>query len=88
MVLEAAASCTWVIAARIDGLLESVVDGRNGVLVDAKNEEQFTREINKYLMDDALRHDLGKQARDFVGEWFEWGRIAQRYFDILTRTNG
>jgi glycosyltransferase involved in cell wall biosynthesis len=84
VVLEAAASCTWVVAARIEGLLEAVVDGKNGVLVETENDEEFVREINKYLMDSALRNNLGKNARIFVGERFEWQRIAERYFDIIS----
>jgi phosphatidyl-myo-inositol dimannoside synthase len=88
VVLEAGASCTWVIAARLEGLQDAVIDGKNGVLVEAENEDEFVRQINKYLMDDALRNNLGKNARIFVGERFEWQRIAQRYFDIMTRADG
>ena len=57
----------------------------NGVLVEAKNADEFVRQINKYLMNDALRTELGKKARIFVGEQFEWHRIARRYLDIMTR---
>jgi glycosyltransferase involved in cell wall biosynthesis len=85
VVLEAGASCTWVIAARLEGLQEAVREGMNGVLVEAENEDEFVRQINKYLMNDALRRELGKKARIFVGERFEWHRIAQRYLDIMTR---
>jgi glycosyltransferase involved in cell wall biosynthesis len=87
VVLEAGASCTWVIAARLEGLQEAIMDGKNGVLVEAGNEDEFVRQINKYLMDDTLRNNLGKNARIFVGERFEWHRIAQRYFNIITRIN-
>jgi phosphatidyl-myo-inositol dimannoside synthase len=87
VVLEAGASCTWVIAARLEGLQDAVMDGKNGVLVEAENEDEFVQQINKYLMDDGLRNKLGKEARRFVGERFEWHRIAQRYFDFMTRTN-
>jgi glycosyltransferase involved in cell wall biosynthesis len=86
VVLEAAASCTSVIAARLEGLQDAVTDGKNGVLVEAGNEDEFVRQVNKYLMDDALRNKLGKEARVFVSERFEWHRIAQRYFDIITST--
>jgi glycosyltransferase involved in cell wall biosynthesis len=85
VVLEAGASCTWVIAARLEGLQEAVMDGKNGVLVEAENEDEFVRQINRYLIDDTMRDELGKQARIFVGERFEWYRIAQRYLDIITR---
>jgi len=85
VVLEAGASCTWVIAARLEGLQEAVMDGMNGVLVESGNEDEFVRQINKYLMNDELRHKLGKQARIFVGEQFEWHRVAQRYLDLMTR---
>ncbi len=88
VVLEAGASCTWVIAAKLEGLQEAVMDGKNGILVEAGNEDEFVQEINKYLLDVALRNRLGKEARIFVGERFEWYRIAQRYFDIMTRTTG
>ena len=86
VILEAGASCTWVIAARLEGLQDAVIDGKNGVLVEAENEDEFVRQINKYLMDDALRNNLGNNARIFVGERFEWHRIAKRYFDIMTST--
>ena len=85
VILEAGASCTWVIAARLEGLQEAVKDGMNGVLVEAENADEFVRQINKYLMNDALRTELGKKARVFVGEQFEWHRIARRYLDSMTR---
>jgi glycosyltransferase involved in cell wall biosynthesis len=85
VVLEAGASCTWVIAARLEGLQEAVREGMNGVLVEAENEDEFVRQINKYLMNNALRLELGKKARVFVGEQFEWHRIARRYLDLMTR---
>ncbi len=37
VVLEPGSSCTWVIAARLEGLQDAVIDGKNGVLVEAEN---------------------------------------------------
>ena len=50
------------------------------------NEDEYVRQINKYLMDDALRNNLCKKGQNVFGEQFEWHRISKPYFDIMTST--
>jgi glycosyltransferase involved in cell wall biosynthesis len=60
----------------VQGLKDAVLDGRTGFLVEAENAEKFA--------DRVCRTDLDRQAvRSLVIETYNWGRIYQRYQDIL-----
>lgn len=61
--LEAAASGTPVVAARVGGLLESVVDGETGVLVDGRDPERWAAAVAAILDDEDLRLELGLAGR-------------------------
>ncbi|WAC66388.1 glycosyltransferase [Agrococcus sp. SL85] len=61
--LEAAASGTPVVAARVGGLLESVVDGETGVLVEGRDPERWAAAVASILDDEDLRLELGLAGR-------------------------
>ena len=74
--IEAGCCGLPVIASDVQGLKDAVLDGRTGFLVEAENAEKFA--------DRVCRTDLDRQAvRSLVIETYNWGRIYQRYQDIL-----
>jgi glycosyltransferase involved in cell wall biosynthesis len=79
--LEAMASGTPVVASRIGGLAEVVVDGETGFLVAPGDQEALGDRLALLLSDRRLAARLGANARDLVVERFTWGACAQRCLD-------
>jgi glycosyltransferase involved in cell wall biosynthesis len=79
--LEAMASGTPVVASRIGGLAEVVVDGETGFLVEPGDVEALGDRLALLLADRRLAARLGANARDLVVERFTWRACAERCLD-------
>lgn len=73
--VEAAASGTPVIAFRGGGLVESVLDGGSGMLLDTREPLDWTAAITGLLGDEPRLHSMSATARDHA-EGFTWGATA------------
>ena len=88
VILEAMACETAVVASRVGGIPEIVVDGETGYLVDydSENTEAFTaslaERIDELLTDTALAAKMGKTGRRRVLEHFGWPAIAARTVEL------
>ena len=76
--LEAMASGTPVVASRIGGLAEVVVDGETGFLVAPGDLAALHDRLALLLSDPGLAARLGANARDLVLERFTWPACAER----------
>ena len=87
-VLEAMASATPVVASRIGGVPEVVVDGETGFLVEPGDVDALYDRIASLLADRRLARRLGDNARAAVTERFTWQACARRcvaaYRELLT----
>jgi len=82
-VLEAMASGLPVIATRIAGNEELVVDGQNGLLVPVEDAEGLREALKSLLVQPEQREGMGAAARSRVEKSFGWERVAQEYQSIL-----
>lgn len=69
-VVEAMWMGTPVIATRITGLPEAVVDGKTGFLIPTGDPQAIYRKMRDLLADPALRGQMGKAGRKFAEERF------------------
>jgi len=82
--LEAMACETAVVASRVGGIPEVVVDGTTGLLVDydssdpAGFEREFTAAVNRLASDTAMATAFGKAGRDRAVHSFAWDEIGQQ----------
>jgi glycosyltransferase involved in cell wall biosynthesis len=76
--LEAMASGTPVVASRIGGLAEVVVDGETGFLVPPGDTEALGDRLARLVSDRRLAARLGANARDLVLQRFTWRACAER----------
>ncbi|TMB97745.1 MAG: glycogen synthase [Chloroflexi bacterium] len=86
--LEAMACETAVVASRVGGIPEIVVEGETGYLVDYDPEqtESFTTalaaRIDELLSDSGLATKMGKAGRERVMQDFGWPAIAARTLEL------
>jgi starch synthase len=86
--LEAMACETAVVASRLGGIPEIVVDGETGLLVDydggdpAGFAKELAAAIGKLLEDPELAARMGAAGRRRVLEQFTWSAIADRTVDL------
>ncbi len=78
VVLEAMASGTPVIASRIGGVAEIVLDGVTGFLVPPGDSESLRARLAELLGDPARAQRMGRAARELVLERYTWQAVAER----------
>jgi glycosyltransferase involved in cell wall biosynthesis len=77
-VLEAMASGLPVVASRLGGVPEIVVDGETGFLVDPGDVDELHDRLALLLGDPVLAADMGRRAREVVLGQFTWEHCAAR----------
>ncbi len=86
--LEAMACETAVVASRVGGIPEIVVEGETGYLVDYQPDdvESFTSalaaRVNELMSDPALAARMGKAGRQRVLQHFGWPAIAAKTVEL------
>ena len=63
VVLEAAAMGLPAIGTRVVGLVDSIVDGKTGILVPPKDSEALYRALQSMFNDNELRKKMGQNAK-------------------------
>jgi glycogen synthase len=79
--LEAMAAGKAVIAAKVGGVPELVLDGQTGLLVPPENPTALADVMTKLTTDSDLRQRLGAAGRRRV-EMFSWSALADQYEKI------
>jgi D-inositol-3-phosphate glycosyltransferase len=80
--VEAMACGVPVVASRVGGLAETVVDGITGLHVPARAPHRIAGALATLLADRALRHRLG-EAGARRAQRYGWPRIAAKTYDVL-----
>jgi glycosyltransferase involved in cell wall biosynthesis len=84
--LESAAVGIPVVASRLGGLSEAVVEGITGFLVEPTNADVFAEKINeiaKWSPDD--RMNFAARATQEIKQRFTWDRVAQDYLSCFEK---
>ncbi len=82
-VLEAMASELPIIATRIAGNEELVLDDETGLLAPVGDVESLRDCLRELLTGPERREAMGRAARRRVEEFFGWERVAEQYHTIL-----
>lgn len=77
VLLEAGAMELPVVATRVSGCVDAVIDGETGVLVEPYDVGSLTKSIESYLLDPALRRRHGRAARERVLREFKPEAICE-----------
>lgn len=77
--LEAMQAACPVVASRVGGLEEVVVDGETGTLVPPDDEEALSRAVEVLLADEELRRRMGASGRRRARAVFDWHEGLEEY---------
>jgi glycosyltransferase involved in cell wall biosynthesis len=90
--LESQAMNVPVVASRIGGIPESVIDGETGILVPPRDARSLADAVVALLRDPGTRRRLGRQGRAHVARHFDWQRsldnMTALYQTVIGTANG
>jgi glycosyltransferase involved in cell wall biosynthesis len=82
VVLEAMAAGLPVVATRVEGTSELVIDGRTGLLVPAQAPQDLAFAIEQILSDPAHARTMGQSARERATAEFSWDKMVDQYCEL------
>jgi glycosyltransferase involved in cell wall biosynthesis len=85
---EAMAHGRPVVASAVGGLLDLVVDGETGLLVEPGDVSGLRAALERLLGDAELRARMGAAARERIRERFSWARVTQATIDLYHEVRG
>ena len=88
--IEAQAMGIPVVATKIGGVEEAVLDGVTGLLVSPRNEKAIAEAVIRLVTDKKLRESMSREGPRFVARHFDWEKNAElvelMYYSLLERT--
>ena len=88
--LEAMSCELPVVATNIRGIVDTIENGKEGILIPTKSPSGMVSAISMLLDDDALRKKLGKAGRKTIEEGYTWDIVSDkmiRCYESLLETN-
>ena len=82
--LEAMASGLPVVATRVGGTPEVVVEGETGLLVPPSSPDELAQAILNLLQDSELRRQMGEKARQRIKQHFDIRQMIAKYENLYT----
>jgi glycosyltransferase involved in cell wall biosynthesis len=83
--LEASAACTPVVASKVGGLPEVIIDGETGFLLPLGDVEGMAGKVLELLSDRGVYMRLAKAGRDRSKELFNVQRVLNMYLQVYRR---
>ena len=87
-ILEAMASGLPVISTRAVGVVDCLVDGENGLLVDPRDVDALAAAIGRMVDDGTLRKALARRALADVRSLYSWPAVARKIEGIYEEVAG
>lgn len=81
VLVEANAAGLPVIASRLEGMVDVIEDGANGILVDPMDAGAWAGTVDALLKEDL--EAFSSRARDHAVDRFSWNQIRNQYVDVL-----
>ena len=83
--IEAMACARPVIGAEVGGIKSSVLDGRTGFLVPARDPQAVAQRLALLHANPALAHSMGEEGMRRAFQYFTWRSVAQQAAAIYER---
>lgn len=72
-----------VIGGKSGGVVDAVIDGETGILVESESAQKVSNAINTLFTDKSYATRLGEQGKKRVEEFFQWKKQAQHLQKLL-----
>ena len=72
-----------VVATRVGGIPELMVNERTGFLVEKGDHKSWIERLQTLINDTKMTNEMGKEGRKYITENFSWNRIASQFVKIL-----
>lgn len=83
VLLEAGASSKPVVATKVGGIPEIIIDGKTGFLTN--DPSRFIDHIERLMEDEDLRVKMGLTARNRILQKFTWECVAEEFVKIINK---
>lgn len=77
--IEASASGLPIVASRLEGIPDAVIDGENGQLVPPEDASAFVSVLSDLVESSEQRRTLGESGRAYTERRYSWPRIIDQY---------
>ncbi|MBK9206943.1 MAG: glycosyltransferase [Anaerolineales bacterium] len=84
-VLEAMSSGLPVVATKIAGSEELVLDSVTGLLVNAEDVDSLRDGLSRLIVEEKTRIQMGQASRQRVETEYSWENVARQYSDYLEK---
>jgi glycosyltransferase involved in cell wall biosynthesis len=84
-ILEAMAMEKTVVTSDTGVISEIVQDGETGILVPVNERENISEVLIKLLMDENISTQIGKNARKYVKNFYDWDIIMRQTSNIFEK---
>ncbi len=72
-----------VVASRVGGIVDWLVDGETGFMVDSESPDEFAQKMELLLLDKTLSMAFGKKGREFAEEKFSFEKYMKSLEELL-----
>lgn len=85
IILEAMSCSRAVIATNVGGISETIVNGKNGILIEKGDEKALIDAMIILSENDLKRNIIGQEARKTIENWFTWDINAAKTMMIFKK---
>ncbi len=86
--LEASMCGLPVVVSGMEGIIDAIVDGDNGVHVPPLDADAWVARLSELLAAPSNLATLGERGREFTRYTFSWARMADGYRDVFREVSG
>jgi len=87
VVLEAMAAGKPVVASNVGGVVDLIINGENGYLVEPLNDKMWVKYLNMLISDELLRERLGKNGKKLSAN-FDTEVVTRKIIDVYRTLMG
>lgn len=84
VMLEANLAGLPVVASRLEGIQDVILEGANGHFIESGNAWDFSEAISRYVYDTSSLERASAKALDYVRSNFSWESVAAQYADVVS----
>lgn len=82
VLIEAAACGRAVVTTDVPGCRDAIEANVTGLLCEVKNSKSLAEQIEKLLLNNELRNNMGKAGRELAQKEFDINKVIEKHFEI------